>query len=366
MNPDFDLDKEPLWSIPQPVQERLRQDAVRSEVENFRLSVLYSAVAVFFLVGLGISSVFEGNARHGTILMMFAVVAIAGHLALWLGHWYGLGKHFTTTLMAILCLYLFHSGGVLNTGPLYYGVFPSVALFLQGRFRGFIWVIALLGLTVIMSQGAFGFDVSRYSSTFVSRVIVITLIITLLTCIPEYFRIKAERNLMLSINDLEALTYGDLATQLANRALLEKLLMQEFNRNRRYGSECCVMMIEQDPVSRTLTGLDTGAHSLVMRTMVADVLRRNLRIQDVAGRWENNRFMLLLPESNVDGCKVLADRLLAEVRAEAGRFGKFPLKVTASIGIAAIDNDPHEVLLERVINRLQEARRRGGNCYVAG
>jgi diguanylate cyclase (GGDEF)-like protein len=243
-------------------------------------------------------------------------------------------------------------------------VFPSVALFLQGRFRGFIWVIVLLVLTIILSQGAFGFDVSRYTSTFVSRIIAITLIISLLTCIPEYFRIKAERNLMLSLNDLESLTYGDLVTQLANRALLEKLLVQEFNRNRRYGSNCCVMMIEQDTVSRVLNDIEADTHGLTMLSLLAEVLRRNLRVQDVAGRWENNRFLLLLPESTTEGCKVLADRLLAELRAEGGRFGKLPLRLTASIGIAAIDNDAHSVL-ERVSSRLQEARRRGGNCYVA-
>ncbi len=136
---------------------------------------------------------------------VITTTTVIGLCSLWLGHWYWIGRHFVTTMMALLCLYLFHSGGVQNTGPLYYGVLPSVALFLQGRLRGFVWVIVLL----------------------------------VLTCIPEYFRLKAKRDLLLSINDLEALTYCDLSIRLANRSFLEKILHTEFGRHQRYGTACC-------------------------------------------------------------------------------------------------------------------------------
>jgi len=158
---------------------------------------------------------------------------VIGLCSLWLGHWYWIGRHLVTTMMALMCLYLFHSGGVQNTGPLYCGVFPSVALFLQGRLRGFVWVIVLLVVTLVISYGALDFDVNRYNSEFVARIIATTLIITVLTCIPEYFRLKAERDLLLSINDLEALTYCDLSTRLANRSFLEKILHTEFGRHQR-------------------------------------------------------------------------------------------------------------------------------------
>jgi hypothetical protein len=82
-------------------------------------------------------------------------------------------------------------------------------------------------------SGALDFDVNRYNSEFVARIIATTLIITVLTCIPEYFRLKAERDLLLSINDLEALTYCDLSTRLANRSFLEKILHTEFGRHQR-------------------------------------------------------------------------------------------------------------------------------------
>ncbi|HTR00905.1 MAG TPA: GGDEF domain-containing protein [Candidatus Acidoferrum sp.] len=363
MEQEFELDKEPLWAIPAPVKERLRQQPVKTDYDNFRLSAMYCTAAVFLLVVMGLASLYSGNNSHGVALLVFAAAATLGLAVLWLGHWYWMGKHFTTAMMVLLCLYLFYSGGVLNTGPLYYGVFPSVALFLQGRLRGIVWIIVLLVLTELLSYGFFGFEVSRYSNAFVVRVIVITMLITVLTCIPEYFRLKAERDLMLSINDLEALSYGDLATQLANRSFLEKMLQSEFNRNQRYGSHCCVMFVEPDTTAAIRGFIEDDDAATLQWT--ADVLRRNLRMQDVAGRWVRRRFLLILPEISLSGAKVLAERLLAEARTAKHGDGKAFIAPALCIGIAEMDRGPEQEVLRRAMNGLLSARKQGNSQSVA-
>lgn len=362
---EFDLNREPLWAIPQSVQERMQLGIDDGEYRNFLLSGLYSLMALLFLVLFGFYSIGVGEIRHAVILFSFGGITIVGFGLIWAGGWYFLAKHFATIMMASLCLYLFYTGGLSNTGPLYYFVFPSVALFLHGRFRGFIWVLALLLPTIVIWEGAFGFDVTRYSNIFVSRVVAVTLIITMLSCIPEYFRVQAERNLLLSISDLEALTYGDLRTRLANRPLLEKMLLLEFNRNQRYSSACCLMFVELDPISRLATGLTAETHATRTLNVVADILRRNLRIQDIAGRWENHRFLLVLPEITLDGAKALAGRLLEGFNGQGAVFGKPSLQLTASIGIAELDKGPAHAVLERAAAGLAAAQRLGGNSYVA-
>jgi len=362
---EFELNKEPLWAMPAQVMERLRQDPQKSDYNNFKLSALYSAVTVLFLLIFGLTSLTEGNDTHAFILFAFAAGATLGLLAIWLGEWYWIGRHFTTTMMGLLCLYLFYSGGVQNTGPLYYGVFPSVALFLHGRLRGFIWVMALLVFTVIIWHGAFGFDVNRYPNVFVARVMTITLITAFLTCIPEYFRLKAERDLLLSINDLEALTYGDLGTQLANRSLLEKILHTEFSRHRRYGSQCCLMFVEQDARLRS-PGRNAEEEDDRSLRVVANALRRNLRMPDVAGRWARKRFLLVLPEITLEGGRALAARLLSDIRTQGTEGGRFTLPATASIGIAVMNKQPEPDVLLAAMNNLLAAQRHGGDCYVTG
>ena len=359
---NFDPNQDPLWSIPQSVQDRMQVGVESSDYRSFLLCGLYCGMAVLFLIMFGFYSITVGEDVHGVILFGFAGVTVAGYAVIWLGHWYAITRHFTTSMMGVLCLYLFYTGGLHNTGPLYYFVFPSVALFLHGRLRGFIWVIALLILTILLWHGLFDFDVDRYDSVLVTRVIAVCLIISMLACIPEYYRIQAERKLLLSISDLESLTYGDLRTKLANRALLEKMLLLEFNRNQRYGSACCLMFIELDPVAKTLHGLNGEMHTARRLVMLADILRRNLRVQDLAGRWENHCFLLVLPEISLDGARTLAERLLVEVRTRAAAIGILPLKITASIGIAALDKGPGQLVLDRAANGLIAAQHYGGNC----
>jgi diguanylate cyclase (GGDEF)-like protein len=364
MDQEFELNKEPLWAIPAGVKERLRQFPDKGDYDNFKLSVLYSAVAVVFLLLIGTGQIMEGNVQHGVILLGFSATAVVGLATLWLGHWFWMGRHFTAGMMLLLCLYLFYSGGVQNTGPLYYGVYPTVALFLHGRLRGFIWIVALLLITAIVSRGAFGFDVERYTPVFVSRIFFITLIIAVLTCIPEYFRLKAERDLMLSLADLESLSYGDMHTQLANRIFLEKMLQVEFNRNKRYGSDCCLMFIEADMAPKALLGPAIENQHETQMMIVAAVLRKILRVQDVAGRWERRCFLLLLPEISIEGAKQLAERLLTEIRL-SGQQQRLGVPSTASIGIAAMDRGDEQAVLKRAMSGLLQARRQGGGTYVA-
>ena len=360
---NFDPNQEPLWSIPQAVQDRMQVGIESSDYRNFLLCGLYCGMAVLFLLIFGFYSVTVGEDIHGLILFGFAGFTVVGYAAIWLGHWYAITKYFTTGMMAVLCLYLFYTGGLQNTGPLYYFIFPSVALFLHGRLRGFIWVIGLLIMTLLIWHGLFDFDVNRYPNIFVTRVIAVCLIISMMACIPEYYRIQAERKLLLSISDLESLTYGDLRTKLANRALLEKMLVLEFNRNQRYGSACCLMFIELDPVAKTVHGLNGEMHVARRLIVLAEILRRNLRVQDLAGRWENQCFLLVLPEITLEGASTLADRLLEEVRTQGAATGNLLLKITASIGIAALDRGPGQTVLDRTANSLMTAQRKGGNCY---
>jgi diguanylate cyclase (GGDEF)-like protein len=358
VNRNFELNDEPLWNVPHAVQDRMLFGLDRSEYRSFLLSGIYCGMNVFLLALFGFYALSVGETRHSLILFAVAGTILAGYAAIWLTGWYSLARHFTTGMMVILCLYLFYTGGLRNTGPLYYFVFPSVAVFLHGRLRGFGWVVMLLLLTLVIWNGAFDFDVTRYDNVFVSHTVVICILIALLACIPEYFRMQAERNLLLSISDLESLVYGDPSTQLANRPLLEKFLQLEFNRNLRYDSACCLMFIELDPVASAIPQVHTRVDDKRLQAALADILRRNLRVQDIAGRWDANCFMLVLPEISLEGAELLAGRLLEEVRAQGKMLGRVPGEITASIGIAAFDKSPLQDVLNRVANNLIEAQQK--------
>lgn len=359
MNTPLDLNKEPLWFVPKSMQEGLGGDLEESAYRNFLLSGIYIGLNLFLLILFGIYAATIDDGGRATVLFSLAVISAAGYGAIWFSGLYWLGRYFTALTMAFLCLYLFYDGGLHGTGPLYYFVFPSMAILLFGAWRGLILVTALLALTLLLWLGVFGLEVAQYDNVFVARLIGINLILAVLTCIPEYRRRVVQLKLLLAYSDLEALTYGDPATGMANRTLLEKILQLEVSRSARYNTACCVMFIEPDSVTGTTPGV---YHSSVLPAL-AEILRGSLREQDIAGRWENHCFLMILPEIGIEGAGALAQRLLTQVENHVSILDQQVPKLTVSIGLAVIDSHSPRQLLDRALNALHRAQGQGGNSY---
>lgn len=361
---DLEISKEPLWAIPGPIQERLQASLKDREYTHFLLCGLYSAVAIVFLVLFGLAALYRGEMIYASVIFGFALATFAVYAMAWYTHRYDYTRHFLTLLMALLCLYLFYTGGTENTGPLYYFVFPLVAVFLQGFNYGLFSVTALLVATWILEAGTFGFDMDRYSTIFVIRVTAIYMIVSVLAFLFEYFRVKAEQDLLLSIDDLNQLTYGDITTNLANRRLMEKLLVSEVNRARRYPVEFCMMFIEPDYL-KVQTARYGSRYALQVKTVLAGLLRKHLRLQDVPGCWDDSRFMVLLPQTSLDGAMTLASRLLVECEQQQFTLLGQPMNFTISVGVAALENQGVDELIEHASRNLVQARRDGGNRLAA-
>jgi len=188
-----------------------------------------------------------------------------------------LARHFVVLLMGSLCLFLFHTGGTDNTGPLYYFVFPIVAVFLQGIRFGSVSVIILLLLSIfIQESGIFGFDQGRYSFVFTSRLYTIYMILSILSFLFAWFREKVERELLLSQEDLESITHADLLTGLANRSFMEQLLDLEFSRFKRFGTPFSIILLKVDNFNRMRAQFGMAFANDILR-QVARLLMDNCR-----------------------------------------------------------------------------------------
>lgn len=355
-----EISREPLWAVPAPIQERLYSRLQDREYSHFRLCGLYSAVAITFLLFFGFAAMGRGETSFAFIIFAFAFATSAVYASAWYSRNYRYTKHFLTGLMGLLCLYLYHTGGTANTGPLYYLVFPLVAVFLQGLRAGVLSVVSLLVATLILESGAFGFDTERYDTLLVLRVMAIYVIVAMLAFLFEYFRLRAEQELMVSLEDLSQITYGDIGTHLANRRLMEKLLITEISRAQRYPVDGCVMLVEADEASRL-----HGNSLEQARLALSLVLRRQLRMQDIPGVWDESRFLVLLPLTSVEGAMAVAERLLAASRKEPAVLPGDPGKrMTISIGLVSVRQTSAEVLIAAVSTRLLQALRDGGNRLV--
>jgi diguanylate cyclase (GGDEF)-like protein len=86
---------------------------------------------------------------------------------------------------------------------------------------------------------------------------------------------------------------------------------------------------------------------------------------DVIGRYGGEEFMILLPETNLESARIVAERLRQTITKEPFTTEAGPLRITISIGIAeATKLESLSKLIERADAALYEAKRAGRNCVI--
>lgn len=143
-------------------------------------------------------------------------------------------------------------------------------------------------------------------------------------------------------------------------------LDEEFQRVARYGGSFSVLMIDLDDFKEINDrhGHLAGDHYLgsISRTIL-----KQLRGADLGCRYGGDEFCLLLPETDVAGSRVIAERIRQAVSAEIVGLDDLALRTTVSIGVAAYPE--HHAgninsLLRNADEALYRAKRAGRDCVV--
>ena len=165
---------------------------------------------------------------------------------------------------------------------------------------------------------------------------------------------------------LSEVSARDSLTGLYNRWYVMEKIESEMNRSLRHGSPVAVLMIDIDYFKRVN---DTWGHAvgdLVLKS-VGQVLRDSCRVYDVPGRYGGEEFCVVLPETSLGNSPAVAERIRTRVAAAAVPVGGTSVYVTASIGIAGIDDDTADAILtanapvDRADRALYVAKHRGRN-----
>jgi diguanylate cyclase (GGDEF)-like protein len=163
---------------------------------------------------------------------------------------------------------------------------------------------------------------------------------------------------------VQAQAVTDPLTGLSNRREFDAALAAEIGRSRRFGSEVGLVMMDLDgfkPIN-DLYGHQEGDRVLVE---VSNLLRRLTRDVDRLARFGGDEVAIILPQTDLAGAELLAERVRAGVEALAihPAGAGAPLTVTGSFGAAAIPEtagDQHG-LVGSADAALYQAKRAGGN-----
>ena len=141
----------------------------------------------------------------------------------------------------------------------------------------------------------------------------------------------------------------DFLTGLPNRHAYQERMSQEGERSKRYCRDLAILMVDIDNFKLVNDVLGHEWGDIVLQKMAAQ-LSKSIRVVDFVGRIGGEEFVIILPETNLDGAIQVANRLLTAIRENPVETKKGLLPVTVSIGIGSgvIDHgtDERQLMLD--------------------
>ncbi len=167
--------------------------------------------------------------------------------------------------------------------------------------------------------------------------------------------------------ELEELASKDSLTGTSNRRHFMHLATLELDHARRMGRSFALLALDIDHFKHIN---DTWGHAAGDEALKAftNACRQGLREYDILGRVGGEEFAVALPNTGLDGAKVIAERLRAAVEELVIRPARGDLfDLTVSIGIAVLAEDDSTVtgLLDRADKALYMAKNAGRNRVEA-
>jgi diguanylate cyclase (GGDEF)-like protein len=144
------------------------------------------------------------------------------------------------------------------------------------------------------------------------------------------------------------------------RHFLERV-QDETQRSSDYGGELAMVMIAIDNVDELVRRYGPEALDTVLRTL-GRMVRSFVRPYDVVGRFDTNRFGVLLIETTVNKASLWAEKLRKNVASHILNVDGKSFSITISVGVSGATPDLTDmILLENADRVLKKAVEAGGN-----
>ncbi len=158
--------------------------------------------------------------------------------------------------------------------------------------------------------------------------------------------------------ELEKMAATDSLTKLYNRHVLTTIFEKEKAKAKRNKIPLSFVMLDIDhfkKINDTLGHL-TGDSVLIK---LAKILTAHVRAADTIGRWGGEEFIIILPETDLEGAAILAEKLRKTIELSDFENAK---SITASFGVAQCqEEDTMEILIEKADKALYVAKENGRN-----
>jgi len=185
----------------------------------------------------------------------------------------------------------------------------------------------------------------------------------------DYDRLKS-KNQQLESHLADYLSYLnqssriDPLTRLPNRRELSERLVREESRSQRHWRKLSLLQVSVDELGQLheLHGQNACDELLVE---IACQLQGFVRSEDVCGRWAGEEFMLLLPETGIEGAVSVAEKIVSSIAQTEFRIARPGLRTTVSVAVGEFRADQGiQDLLADMDRGVQRAKQAGKDRYV--
>jgi diguanylate cyclase (GGDEF)-like protein len=162
--------------------------------------------------------------------------------------------------------------------------------------------------------------------------------------------------------ELQELAYYDPLTGLPNRRFFFEHASLIFEEVKRYEKPLSLLVMDIDYFKKINDNYGHDVGDLVLKTF-ADVLRGIVRKSDICARLGGEEFVVLLPNTDLEGARVLAERIRATVAKNPVEYDSTVILFTVSIGVAQYRKGMQNIdeLIEEADIALYRAKEGGRN-----
>lgn len=154
-------------------------------------------------------------------------------------------------------------------------------------------------------------------------------------------------------NLLEFQANHDILTGLFNQNKFKDILSKEIRRDKRYGNDLSIIAFD-------INNINNQKLSDEILKQTSKIVLNNIREFDTIGRWENFNFLIILPQTQIDGAKYVSEKIKKSI-LKSEFFIQNNLNM--SFGITSLNKDDElETIINKVSVALNESKIQGNNC----
>ncbi len=192
--------------------------------------------------------------------------------------------------------------------------------------------------------------------------------VKLLEAIALYSAVAIERRIYYQSSiDLRKISITDPLTSLLNRRYFEERISEEMERSKRHRQPFSLIILDIDNFKNLNDSFGHLFGDEILKTTTS-VIRRCVRIIDIAARYGGEEFAIILPTTDKNDAVIIAERIRSEIEGTVClvKDTGTTLNITVSLGIASFPEDASaaEELINNADRALYRAKSQGKNKVV--